>query len=217
MAYEKRREAEKEALRQKVIGIAQKVFIEKEFENISIDEIADLSGITKRNIHRFFINKKDLFYAVMEKIPSFLLQALAGTKEEQEEPAKRLEHLFQQLFLNYYDKAEIFLLFNRFVTLKKQTESTILPQRVNFLASYEGIMEELIKVCQEGIEKKQFKTELSAKDVAGTLMASAFGLLVMHAVVHEEKWENQRQEEESKMWTRFLMNGIGYKIQHVEY
>ncbi|MBE5959873.1 MAG: TetR/AcrR family transcriptional regulator [Lachnospiraceae bacterium] len=211
MAYEKRREAEKEALRQKVIEVAEGVFLNKEFDNISIDEIADLAGITKRNMHRFFINKKDLFYAVMERILSFLMRMLKEQKEKETDPAKQLETVLYQLFFNYYNKAEIFLLFNRFAMLKKQTESAILPQRVSFLACSEQMREAFTTVCQNGIDKGQFQTELSAREAADLLIASSFGLLAMHEVRVDKESDEHSKIEDSKKWASFIVKGIGYQ------
>lgn len=52
-----------------IINSARKLFSEKGFKNVSMDEIAKEAGVTKRTVYAYFPSKKNLFnYFVKEEI-----------------------------------------------------------------------------------------------------------------------------------------------------
>jgi len=56
----------KQELKDKIILEAKNAFLEKGFDKASMREIAKASGITVGNIYRYFKNKDELFFAVVE-------------------------------------------------------------------------------------------------------------------------------------------------------
>lgn len=68
-----KRDENKSLKRALIVDAAEKLFIEKDFESTSMDEVANEAGLTKRTIYQYFISKEDLFYAVVLKGESLLL------------------------------------------------------------------------------------------------------------------------------------------------
>jgi len=62
-----KREANKIKKKEIIIDTAEKLFLEKDFEKTSMDDISKEAGFTKRTIYQYFISKEDLFYAVAFK------------------------------------------------------------------------------------------------------------------------------------------------------
>lgn len=56
--------AQREAM---MIDAAEKLFIEKGYENVSMDQVARAAQFTKRTLYQYFISKEDLFFAVTLK------------------------------------------------------------------------------------------------------------------------------------------------------
>lgn len=65
MQNRSRQEKEKETRRAEIVAAAEKVFCRKGFENASMEEIAREAEFTKRTIYQYFVNKEDLFCAVV--------------------------------------------------------------------------------------------------------------------------------------------------------
>lgn len=68
-----KRDVNKSLKRALIVDAAERLFIEKDFESTSMDEVANEAGLTKRTIYQYFISKEDLFYAVVLKGESLLL------------------------------------------------------------------------------------------------------------------------------------------------
>lgn len=81
-----RKERERESRREAIITAAEKIFYKNGFEKSSMDEIARESEFTIRTLYQYFLNKEDLFFAVMDRacrkaysyMESFINQAKNG-------------------------------------------------------------------------------------------------------------------------------------------
>lgn len=71
-----RQEREKLVRESGIISAAERLFFQKGYENTSVDEIAAASEFTKRTVYKYFVNKEDLFYAVILKGIQLLLSYL---------------------------------------------------------------------------------------------------------------------------------------------
>lgn len=63
-----KREANKLRKREIIIDTAEKLFLQKDFDTTSMNDISKESHHTKRTIYQYFTSKEDLFYAVALKL-----------------------------------------------------------------------------------------------------------------------------------------------------
>lgn len=108
-----KREANKIRKKEAFVEAAQRLFSEKGFENTSIDEVAKLSGLTKRTLYQYFQSKEDLFYAVALKGAQELYEASIAAIDQGENAREKIrlanlahlrfyqEHLSAFQILNY--------------------------------------------------------------------------------------------------------------------
>lgn len=59
-----KRESNKEKKKATFIAAAQALFLQKGFDNTSIEEVAQEAGLTKRTLYQYFLSKEDLFFAI---------------------------------------------------------------------------------------------------------------------------------------------------------
>lgn len=78
-----------------IISSAEKLFLQKEFENTSMDDISKEANLTIRTIYKYFKSKEDLFFAV----------ALKG--------AKQMNELCEESFMNAKNALEKIRLTNK--------------------------------------------------------------------------------------------------------
>lgn len=64
MALVNWKEREKEQRRNDIINVAEKLFFNQDYDNVSMDEIAREMGLGKGTLYIYFKNKESLFYAV---------------------------------------------------------------------------------------------------------------------------------------------------------
>ena len=68
-----RKEREREARKQDILEVAARFFSERDFHEVTVDEIAEAVGLSKGTLYLYFKNKDDLFYTiVVEKTQSLL-------------------------------------------------------------------------------------------------------------------------------------------------
>lgn len=58
------------ATRRTILTTAETLFLERGYDNVSLDEIAEASGVTRGAVHWHFGNKQGLLMALREEIPS---------------------------------------------------------------------------------------------------------------------------------------------------
>lgn len=73
-----RSEMERAQRESMMIEAAEKLFIEKGYDNVSMDEVAKAAQFTKRTLYQYFTSKEDLFFAVALK--GFRMMALCCGK-----------------------------------------------------------------------------------------------------------------------------------------
>ena len=71
-----RKEQEKQARKHDIIESALRLFAEKGFHEVTMDEIAELVGISKGTLYLYFKNKDDMFFSVIQEKTNLLIQRL---------------------------------------------------------------------------------------------------------------------------------------------
>ncbi|QXO94222.1 TetR/AcrR family transcriptional regulator [Methanospirillum purgamenti] len=68
MATADRRQREREQRRVEIIDVAEKLFYEKGFDNVSMDEIAEAVEISKGSLYLLFKNKDSLYFEIVSRV-----------------------------------------------------------------------------------------------------------------------------------------------------
>ncbi|KRE90987.1 TetR family transcriptional regulator [Frateuria sp. Soil773] len=72
------RDRKKAATRQVISDVATRLFVERGFENVSIDEIARETGVARKTVFNYFPRKEDLVFDREEESRELVRQALAA-------------------------------------------------------------------------------------------------------------------------------------------
>ena len=82
-----RRDSKKAATRLMISNIATGLFVERGFENVSIDEIASAAGVSRKTVFNYFPRKEDLVFDREDEARELVRQALAARGEQPPVPA----------------------------------------------------------------------------------------------------------------------------------
>jgi AcrR family transcriptional regulator len=61
---------------------AIELFLEHGYENVTVTQIADRAGLTRRSFSRYFADKRDVLFAGSERLPGLLAEALERADPE---------------------------------------------------------------------------------------------------------------------------------------
>lgn len=72
------RERTRQAVRSELIDVAQRLFAERGFEAVTVDEIATAAGMSRRSFFRYFASKEDVVLSKVERLGEDFAAALAA-------------------------------------------------------------------------------------------------------------------------------------------
>jgi len=84
------RQESKEVTHMRLIEAAERLFIRKGFDDVSVDEISERAGYSRGAFYSNFENKEQIFLAVIERRRLPLLKALDDTFQRTSEPMGRI-------------------------------------------------------------------------------------------------------------------------------
>jgi TetR/AcrR family transcriptional regulator len=84
MSIQDRREREKEQRRNDILKAAEKLFLSREYEDVSMNDIANEVELSKATLYLYFENKEELFFAIVlqgtEILNSMIKKAVKNVK-----------------------------------------------------------------------------------------------------------------------------------------
>lgn len=72
------RDRKKAATRQAISNVATRLFVERGFEKVSVDEIAREAAVARKTVFNYFPRKEDLVFDREEEVRALMREALAG-------------------------------------------------------------------------------------------------------------------------------------------
>jgi len=89
------RDSKKAATRQLISDVATRLFVERGFDNVSVDEVASEAGVARKTVFNYFPRKEDLLFDREEEGRAMLRQALAERGEQS--PIQAFQTLMRRL------------------------------------------------------------------------------------------------------------------------
>ncbi len=96
--------------RDQVIDVARRLFGERGTTDVSMDDIASEAGVARSTVYVYFANRGELLRACLQGMYAHLLEAIATTWEHEDEPARRLERLIEEMLAVVDDSPAFFRL-----------------------------------------------------------------------------------------------------------
>ena len=160
-------------MRQKqILDVAAGVFSKKGFARTHVDEIANLAGLGKGTVYRYFKDKKSLFLSVvdrgLESLKDLVLEAMAKEKEPLDKIKKAIE-----AYLKFFEKHSTLI----GILIHEQSEFQNRIQKRYFDRYYEHI-NKMEEVFRQGIAKGRIK-KIDVKGAVGILTNMLNGLVYM--------------------------------------
>ena len=98
-----RKEQERLARKKDILEAALVLFAEKDFHEVTVDEIAECVGLSKGTLYLYFKNKEDLFFSIIEEKTDELFHRLQSAIQGNAPYLKRLEDLIRS-YLAFFEE-----------------------------------------------------------------------------------------------------------------
>jgi AcrR family transcriptional regulator len=117
-------ERKRRAIRGELSEVALRLLTERDFDSLTIDQIADAAGISRRTFFRYFASKEDVVFAFLDQWAVRLAADIVARPAE-ENPVAAVQNSFRQLTAAYEDRALAL------VRIVGQTPSLRAAERIN--------------------------------------------------------------------------------------
>jgi AcrR family transcriptional regulator len=201
-----KRESNKAQKKEAFIKAAKELFIEKGFENTSIEEIVKRAGLTKRTLYQYFQSKEDLYYAVALEGARLLFEASMAALERGDNVREKIR-LTNLEHLNFYEKHfDLFQILNYIPANKENSETSPNYQQVRALDGQR--MMHLASLIDSGAADGSINSGLDVKKAVIFGFFSAFSLLYTFAFTDKSIWNTlQLNEDEFLRFSFDLLAG----------
>lgn len=159
-----RREREKIARKAEMLEVAQRLFMMRGYEGTSMDDIAKEAEFTKRTLYQYFINKEDLFYAVVLKLSKHLNTLYENSFKSKKTALEKFKSSVMQYYQFSKENPEIFRLMNYIPPAKPDSEPT--PNHKELMKFHDESFKMFTEIIEEGKKDGSVSLELDAKKAA---------------------------------------------------
>lgn len=202
MGITERREAEKEALKRKIIDAASEILAEEGYEKLSIRKIAQKIEYSPGIIYHYFKDKSEIIACVVEEGYGKILKTISEIKVDIENPEKTIENGLRA-YINLMLEIP-----QQFKAIVMNDVGTI-QDKVNILgkgiSDDRGSIQSLGKLIDLGIKNGKFR-EMDVELTAQILWTSTFGLL--SRLVLEKNVPDWQRERLIDHHFKILINGM---------
>ena len=94
------RERKKEATRERLLQVALDLFVERGFDAVSVDDIAEVAEVSKTTFYRYFDSKEDLLFGRATEHLA-LVRSVFAERPDDESPVEAARHAFRAVSESY--------------------------------------------------------------------------------------------------------------------
>lgn len=189
-----------EETRQKILSVSKKLFLEKGYDNTSIQDIVNgLDGMTKGAIYQHFKSKFEIFETIIEPAES------AEESLRKHQGNTGLEKLQSAILDAFTDYSRMRLNYSAAVTLRS-------PRFIGeqFIAMFSEVIPEIKKIVEEGVKDGSIETEYP-EEVADVLMMNLNTWIGLHLTVFTEEQLKRKID-----FTKKIFDSMGIPIFNEE-
>jgi len=170
-----RKEKEIQSRKKDILDAAAKLFSEKGFHDVSVDEIAEQVGISKGTVYLYYENKETLFQSIVTEKTKALYRDLQTTVDSSE-PARRRIERFIEIMVAYFNRNQpIFKLFHtEKIRLSMENHSRLHEDGILAFRTYFELIARLMRDGQEQGLLRSMEPEVCAKSLMGLIHAYSF-------------------------------------------
>ena len=160
-----RQEREQIQLIQTVTTHAEELFKENGYENATLDALAENSEYTKRTIYRYFVSKEDLYFAVMFKGHTQLLETIQSEIKAGRTGHDKIAMAYKASYDFFNENGWLFDLIAQMKSIESKRNPDELPYYKKYADCMELIQNEIIALFILAHDDKSIRTDIDPKQL----------------------------------------------------
>lgn len=109
LSFQNLKKQEKEQRREYIINAAEKLFLDKGYDNVPMNDIADKVGVNRATLYLYFKNKDSLYFAVLLRGLYLMRNAFQKAIKEDQNGLERLIAICNAFFSYYQEYPEYYI------------------------------------------------------------------------------------------------------------
>lgn len=162
-----RRERKKRATRSKILSSARRLFEKKGYEETSIEEITELSDVSKGTFFNYFSSKESLLFGIAEEEVSDIFYMMENTSFSSNNILEKIESILERLLIDSIPYLHLTgrVVFMTIISYEKEE------------SPFSRIRKALEELIEEAQDLNIIKKDYSEKDIATILMGTYYGVI----------------------------------------
>ena len=207
MGLEERRRREKEHRRSVIVNAARKLFFEKGFKYVTVDNIAKKSELSKGSIYLYFKSKDEIYtHILFSDIEKFNKKSAHLFQENKSAAELTIEFacIYFEFFLNDRE------LFRIMMTFMLHTEDLNLADSVNehIIEVTNNTIKIIETILQHGIEKGEFPPDINVRQCRNAIWGFLNGIISLHLFTGKEANREERIRSTIKGSLSIFIKGL---------
>jgi AcrR family transcriptional regulator len=207
MGLEERRRREKEQRRSVIVNAARKLFFEKGFKYVTVDNIAKKSELSKGSIYLYFNSKEEIYtHILFSDIEKFNKKSAHLFQDSKSATELILEFacIYFDFFLNDRE------LFRIMMTFMLHTEDMNLAESVNehIIEVTNNTIKIIETILQRGIEQCEFPADINVRQCRNALWGLLNGIISLHLFTGKEANREERIRTTIKGSLEIFIKGL---------
>jgi AcrR family transcriptional regulator len=207
MGLEERRLREKEQRRSAILSAARKLFFEKGFKYVTVENIAKKAELSKGSIYLYFNSKEEIYTQILfSDIEKFNRKSshLLQDGKTASELILELACIYVDFFLNDRE------LFRIMMTFMLHTEDMILAKKVNehIIEVTNNTVKIIETILQHGIKQEEFPADINVRQSRNAVWGFLNGIISLHLFTGKEDNKEERIRSTIKGSLSIFINGL---------
>lgn len=177
-----RKQYERLVRKKEILEAALALFAEKDFHEVTVDEIAERVGLSKGTLYLYFENKESLFFSIIQEKTDALFNRLQAVAKKEAPFIERLEE-FIRSYLGFFDEHKHYF---KIVHCEKSRMDKHYTDRLkaHMIKSFDDFEEMMQAFIIEGqIQKilRSIRPDLMTKALRGLLNSFTFQCIFLNS------------------------------------
>lgn len=202
MGVIERKEREREYRKMQILGAGEKLFLDKGFENITMDEIARECELSKGTLYLYYKSKEELFYTLIIKGMEILIEMFKEGIRNKTTVQEKMRVIGEKYLEFYYKHTNYFKMINYMGDHKTIKKDEVVELEKILIQKNNELWNLNVELIEEGRELGIIKKNFNAFEFAITLWASSNGIIQVLDHIKSHSGENGEIESEEYPFCR---------------
>lgn len=165
-----------------IIESADRLFSLSGYEATTMNDLAKATNLTKRTLYKYFVNKDDLFFAVILNGYQKLWREIACECEKGQTGLEKLELSGTAFYAFYIREPGLLYLMGKIGRVRSQNTNIELPYQEQFYAYNKTMFAAINQIFEQGKTDGSLRNDIDAPQLMGSFIFTLTGFFYMYSL-----------------------------------